>query len=191
MAIGFDSRSVEALVIHGYPFDRLTYAQCAALEKAVARLGSGLIAAPNGDLSETGSPNADAPDETLSFTFVVGALIARAGTAAQQDATTQSATVNETLCAKGLATFEAAKPLLDALLRDHGLEPTRSGLFLLAAGPLASAHLEGEKGAAIRRMFGEEDTEELTPSLTVSYDADPDAVRIDVRGTLTLSARYD
>jgi hypothetical protein len=196
MAIGFDARTVEALVVHGYPLSdtvgtRLRYEQCVALEAAIARLGSGLVAVPNGDLSETGSPNASTPTESVPFTFVIGALVARAGTAAQQDATTQSATVTDALAAKAEATFEAARPLIDDVLSAQGIAPTRPGLFVLAAGPLASAHLEGDAGSAIQRMYGDGDTEELTPSLTVSYDADPDAARVTIKGQFTLSARYD
>ncbi len=193
MAIGFDARSVDALVVHGYPFEGLSHTQCAAMAQAVARLGSGLVAVPNGDLGET-SAAAASPDAPIPFSFVVGALVARAGTAAVEDATTQSASVTDALAERAAAQFEAARPLLDPIL-----EPITSagsiaagppGLFLIAAGPAASAHLEGEADAALRRVRGEEDTEELLTSLVVRHASDREVVRISIKGHFTLSARY-
>jgi hypothetical protein len=189
MAIGFDARSVDALVVHGYPFEGLSHAQCATLQDAISRIGSGLVAVPNGDLSET-SNAAAAPDAPVAFSFVVGALIARAGTAAVEDATTQSASVSDTLAERAAASFEAARPLLDPLLEAQGVTPGIPGLFLIAAGPLASAYLEGDPQAALRRLRGEGDTEELLTSLAVRHTADSEVVRITLKGQFTLSARY-
>ena len=189
MAIGFDARSVDALVVHGYPFEGLSHAQCAALQEAISRIGSGLVAVPNGDLSET-SNAAAAPDAPVPFSFVVGALVARAGTAAVEDATTQSASVTDSLAERADATFEAARPLLDPLLDAQGVTPGVPGLFLIAAGPLASAHLEGDPKAALRRLRGEEDTEELLSSLVVKHSADREVIRLSLKGQFTLSARY-
>ena len=189
MPMGFDARSVDAVVVHGYPLEGLSGAQCAGIARAVERLGSGLVAVPHGDLSE-GSGRS--PSDIVPFTFVVGALVARAGTAAQDDATTQSATVNEALCARADAAFEAARPLLDpALATEIGaVLPGKPGLFLCAAGPQASACLSGDGDAALQRIFGEEDTAELLRDVTLSAVADPHAARLNLRGTFTLSARY-
>lgn len=193
MAIGFDARSVDALVVHGYPLEGLSHAQCAALAQAVARLGSGLVAVPNGDLSETSSA-ATAADAPVPFSFVVGALVARAGTAAVEDATTQSASVTDALAERAAATFEAARPLLDPILEPilsaASVTPGAPGLFLIAAGPAASAHLEGEPDAALRRLRGEGDTEELLTALVVRHKSDLEVVRITLKGQFTLSARY-
>jgi hypothetical protein len=191
MPMGFDARSVDAVVVHGYPLDGLSAGQCEAIGQAVDRLGSGLVAVPHGDLSEERAI-ARSPGDLVPFTFVVGALVARAGTAAQEDATTQSATVNEALCAKAEAAFEAARPLLDPVLAAQaGAVPLgRPGLFLCAAGPHASACLSGDRDAALQRIFGEEDTAELLRELTLSAEVDPHAARLNLRGTFTLSARY-
>lgn len=193
MAIGFDARSVDALVVHGYPYEGLSLAQCAAMAQAVARLGSGLVAVPNGDLSETSSAAAS-PDAPVPFSFVVGALVARAGTAAVEDATTQSAAVTHALAERAAAQFEAARPLLDPILEPiasaASVTPGSAGLFLIAAGPSASAHLEGEPDAALRRLRGEEDTEELLNALVVRHKSDLEVVRITIKGQFTLSARY-
>lgn len=189
MPMGFDARSVDAVVVHGYPLDGLTASQCEAIGKAIDRLGSGLVAVPHGDLSEA-RPHARGTGDVVPFTFVVGALVARAGTAAQEDATTQSATVNEALCAKADAAFEAARPLLDpALAAEASVTPGRPGLFLCAAGPEATACLSGDGDAALQRIFGDEDTAELLRELMLGA-TDPHAARLNLRGTFTLSARF-
>ncbi|WP_156040826.1 hypothetical protein [Chondromyces apiculatus] len=219
MKHGFDSKQTHALVVHGYPLDGLTYAQCAAIAKGVSALGGALVGAPNGDLSETGTPNASTPDEAAVFTFVVGAVAAHAAVKPRQGAKGQSAKFGATEVAQAEQEFEKARAGIDALLAKKGVSPTKDpGLFVLAAGPLANAILEGVDGATIERVEEqeeedegeaeeeeereaeeeeereaeeEEEREEAGETLTVSWESDPDAVRVSLRGSYKLSARYD
>ena len=190
MAFGFDPTASTALVIYGYPLDGLTYDDCARLEQAIARLGAGVVGAANGDLSETAT-GPRPPAGISPVTFVVGGLVARAMTAAKLDATTQSATVDEKQCAKGEAAFESARPHIDRTLADEGLAPSGApGLFLVAAGPLASAFLRGDEGAEVVRITAL-GRERVGAALDVKHTRDSLAARVELRGRFTLSARYD
>ncbi|AKT42473.1 hypothetical protein [Chondromyces crocatus] len=192
MDYGFDSKQTHALVVYGYPLDGLTYAQCVDLAKAVHALGGQLVAAPNGDLTESGTPNATTPDETTCFTFLVGALAAEMSVRSRQGAKGKATKLGAEETARAEAEFERAQAKLDALLAEKGVTPAKApGLFVLAAGPLASATLEGKEGTMIERIDADGEREELGSELTVSYDADPDAVQVHLQGTFKLSARYD
>lgn len=186
MPIGFDRTTVDALVVHGYALTGLTRAQCQSVERAVARLGSGLVAAPHGDLSGPG-----APETPAGCTFVVGTLVGRARTAAVEDATTQSASVNDATRHKARAAFEAAQPLLDGALRAGAIVPDgEPGLFVVAAGPRASARLDGDPGARIAAPAGPGTSAPTPLRLDVSSEKGGDAVRVELAGQLTLSAHY-
>lgn len=191
MATGFEATTVEALVLYGYPLAGLTYAQSERIEKAIARLGSGLLAAPHGDLSARGSPNATTPDAKLAFTFVVGSIVGRARTAATEDATTQSATVTDALVARARDAFEAARPVVDAALTAENVTPGDDpGLLVVAAGPLATARLDADPGATIEEVPDTGPMLHAVRRLDVASRGGP-AVRVRLVGTFTLSAKYD
>ena len=192
MATGFDRTTVDALVLYGYPFEGLTYAQCQRLERAITRLGSGLAAAPHGDLSETGKPNASTPNEKCEFTFVVGTVVGRARTAATEDATTQSASVNTAVCARARASFDAARPLVDEVLAAEVVSPSdEPGLFVVAAGPLASARLDGDPGCSLQEIPPTGPASDPVERLQVTSKNGGPAPRVRLEGQFTLSAQYD
>ncbi|MBI2391535.1 MAG: hypothetical protein HYV09_18245 [Deltaproteobacteria bacterium] len=192
MRLGFDAQETVALVVHGYALDGLTWAQCATLADAVARLGPPLVAAPNGDLSDTGSPSAATPDEACVFTFVVGALVAMARVEADQAAESERATVDEARCVVAKSVFEATRTQVDEALARVGATAAKApGTFLLAAGPLATASLRGDGVSEITRVYETGERESFADALDVSWDADPDAVRVELRGRSILTARYD
>ncbi len=192
MHLGFDSKWTYALVVHGHALDGLTWKQCASVAKMVAELGGALVAAPNGDLSATGTPNESSPDEPTAFSFVVGAGVATARVRADQAADGTCAALDEVRCEQAEAAFEAARARIEDVLARAAARPTKApGLFVVAAGPLASAALRGDPGAEVIRLFDDGEREPGRTELCVSWDADPDAVRVELRGRFALTARYD
>lgn len=186
MATGFERTTVDALVLYGYPLEGLTVAQCQRIEKAITRLGSGLLAAPHGDLSQGGA----GPEAVCSFTFGVGALIGRARTAASEDATTQSATITDASLAKGRAAFDAARPLVDAALAAELVTPPDAPTTLLiAAGPMATARLDADPDATIEEVPRTGPPLQAVRRFEASSRGGP-APGVRLVGTHTLSARF-
>lgn len=192
MATGFDKTTVDALVLYGYPLEGLTYAQCERVERAIARLGPGLAAAPHGDLSASGSSSASTSEQKCSVTFVVGTVVGRARTAAVEDATTQSASVNTAICARARAAFDAARPHVDAALAAEMVAPSdEPGLFVLAAGPRASARLDGDPGAILQEIPPTGPASDPVQRFLVTSKGGGPAPRVRLEGQFTLSAQYD
>jgi hypothetical protein len=195
MLPGFDPDHTFALLVHGYVIDNLVYETCRALAEEVSVAVPGFVAAPNGDLGPTGSPNEDSPQETVPFSFVVGVPIAIASTRATQE-TNDVAPVtafDEASLAHAVAAFARGHAALDDLLQRHGVSPGRRGEWFLAAGPLANAILEAEETdprANIALVYGGQEPEDAGRRYALSWDGEPDAVRVLLNGRLTLRARY-
>jgi hypothetical protein len=188
--IGFDAGWSHGVVVHGYALDGLTGAQCATLESAIAALGAGFVAVPNGDLSPATLDACGGPDEACSFTFVVGRLVAEVRVKATQAAGQKKVSFDDKACAEAARGVADGRPKIDTLLSRIEVEPNgEPGLFALAAGPLACAKLEGKGDTAIRQILDEDDVEDYS-SLEITYDANPDAVRVRLKGELTLSVSY-
>lgn len=181
---GFDAQQSAALLVHGYALARLSWAQCDRLAGAVR---AGFAAVPHGDLSETGTPSAASPDEVLPFSFVLGAVVACATVRATQTARCNPVRVSSAQCAAAARRFADARGELEALLaRERIASPARAGLYLVAAGPLASARLEAVAAASVARAG-----EAPTSLIELSWDADPDAALVTLSGVAKLVARYD
>jgi hypothetical protein len=157
---------------------------------AIAGLGTDFVAAPNGDLSPAGMEACGGPDERCSFTFVVGALVAEVRVKANQAAGEKKVSFDDKACVEAAGRFAHACANIDDVLSQAGVEPAQEpGLFVLAAGPLACARLEGKSDTSIRRIADEDDVEESS-TLEITYDANPDAERVELKGKLTLFVRY-
>lgn len=183
---GFDPARSWALVLFGLALPRLRFDQALALEASVRALGASLLAAPHGDLS--------APvDDPLPFALVVGAVAARASVRSSQDARCRPARFDGRDCRTAEQAFTRARAALDARLHAAGLRTDHApGLFVLGAGPLASARLEARSTtASVRRQLGPGELDEPRRALEVTWDAEPDALRVELAGTFALLARYD
>jgi hypothetical protein len=175
MKIGFTSSNVHALVVHGYALVHLTYATCAALAKKVAAELPNWVAAPHGDLSKTGSPNGEDPDEEVFFSFVVGVPVAVVETKAKQASNKRAAAAsfNDEAVRQAERHFKEGRAKLDQILAEHGATSNEPGVFLVASGPQASALLEGGKEASVTLLYADDESEEAGNSYTASWDRRP------------------
>ncbi|MCC7380867.1 MAG: hypothetical protein IT384_03505 [Deltaproteobacteria bacterium] len=191
MNIGFDKSWTHAAVAFGYPINGLTGAQCVEVREAIAALGEGLIAAPNGDLSPSGMEDAGGPDEPTCFTFVVGSLAVEARVKATQSAGEKEVPFDDQVCAEATRRFEGARARIDEILGGLGVKVNKEpGLLVIAAGPMACASVRAVGDASIARIESDGESEAIADRLDVTYDANPDAEQVQLRGKFLLAVRY-
>jgi hypothetical protein len=172
--------------MHGLALPRLRFEQALALEDATRRLGPTLAAVPHGDLSER-------VEDPLPFPVVVGVVVARASVRASQEARARVTRLDHRRCERAARAFAAARPNVDRCLAAAGLSAGGApALYLLAAGPLASAHLKARAArATVHEALAGGETGDARRELAVTWDAAPDPLAIELRGAFALAARYD
>lgn len=170
---GLDGRAW-AVVIHALAVDGVEGEQVATLVEEAAKLGATAVI---DGIREDG----------LFERLFVGVVAASTSKAATQRATAEPVELGDAACAAAEEKFAALRPAILALLARHDLEAEGdAALYLLQAGPNASATLAAKKGLS---EIDEEGTAEPRKKVEVSYDATL-STRVRTKGPATLSVRY-